>query len=308
MPTFSESIKQEICHKEYDDNCLKAIFSSFLANKLKLNLSADGCKWYIESNFSFIIHFITGIIKKFYPKLNFELSYSDINKLNKKRTYRLSIDENKLSPYIEQLDIYKYSLNKFNSDYLKRSYLVGAFLSGGSISDTSKSVYHLEIKSTNINYIRFIQSLLIGYNISPTILKRKYSLVLYIKRANEVSDFLKIIGANDNMNKLEDTIISRDLSNQIHRLNNLDVSNINKSINAGNQQIEMINKLQASELYLSQSLRFKQFCELRLANPTVSLSEIVNLFKKKHNFVISRTGMNHYVIKLKKLYERIKKY
>ena len=53
-------------------------------------------------------------------------------------------------------------LNFCKNEQLKSAYLVGAFLSGGSISDISKPFYHLEIRSTNPKYLRFIQQILIS--------------------------------------------------------------------------------------------------------------------------------------------------
>jgi DNA-binding protein WhiA len=130
----------------------------------------------------------------------------------------------------------------------KRAYVAGAFLSGGSISSIDKSVYHLEIRSNKIKYLRTIQTILTNFNVSITLLPRRYGYVLYVKRANDVSDFLKIIGANQAMQELEDKIILRDYYNSIHRLNNLDVANLKKTTTAANTQIQMINAIKTTGL------------------------------------------------------------
>ena len=56
------------------------------------------------------------------------------------------------------------------------------------------------------------------------------------------------------MSMLEDTIISRDFNNQVHRLNNLDFSNISKSTNANDKQIEMIKKILPTKYYKEEKL------------------------------------------------------
>jgi DNA-binding protein WhiA len=184
----------------------------------------------------------------------------------------------------------------------QRAYLVGAFLSGGSISSIEKSIYHLEIRSTKINYLRLIQKLLEQFNVSISLLKRRNIFVLYIKKATDVSDFLKIIGANHSMYELEDKIIARDYYANIQRLNNLDVANLHKSSHAGIQQIKMIKLIRDSNEFKNQSDKFKFYCSIRLQNPYASLSEMVKIFQDRYKIRITRTGINHYVMKIKELF------
>ena len=143
------------------------------------------------------------------------------------------------------------------------------------------------------------------FSISITLLKRRYTNVLYIKKANDISDFLKIVGATNSMQKLEDVIISRDFNNHIHRLNNLDISNMTKTVNSANEQVKMINAIKNSKEYNEQKNKFKFFCELRLTNPTSSLQELSELYFEKYNIKISRTGINHHIIKLKQIYRNL---
>ena len=131
--------------------------------------------------------------------------------------------------------------------------------------------------------------------------------MLYLKRSTEVSDFLKHINAIENMSLLEDTIISRDFNNQLHRLNNLDISNISKSTKACDTQIEMIKLIISSKIYKKQKDKFKNFCKLRLEYPTSSITELSDIYKKVYNAKITRSGINHFVIKLKKIYKEVNK-
>lgn len=307
MSTFSESIKQEICNQKYDNETIKKLLSSFLTNKMKISLSSSKIEYYVESNFSFVIRFITECLDKVIKTKRF-LSYSEINKFNKNRIYRLTIEQENFEGLINELKVLEdKELNFCKNEQLKSAYLVGAFLSGGSISDISKPFYHLEIRSTNPKYLRFIQQILISWNLSPTILKRKYNNVVYIKRSTEISDFLKHIGAIDSMSTLEDTIISRDFNNQVHRLNNLDFSNISKSTNASDKQIEMIKKILPTKYYKEEKDKFKNYCQLRLENPTASIAELTILFQQRFNTKITRSGINHYIIKLRRYYHKLNK-
>lgn len=305
MLTYSETVKEEVTHLEFNTDCKKAILSAFLSNVLQMSIVNNNVVWYIDSHFSSISRFITTTLNEIYH-LEHELSYSELNNFYKKRTYRLIIKDQRFEKILEELSVFDEThRNVVNSNETKRAFLVGAFLSGGSISDINKSIYHLEIRSNKITYLRFIQTLLSDFSISITLLKRRYTNVLYIKKANDISDFLKIIGATNSMQKLEDVIISRDFNNQIHRLNNLDISNMTKTVNSANEQVKMINAIKNSKEYNEQKNKFKFFCELRLTNPTSSLQELSELYFEKYNIKISRTGINHHIIKLKQIYRNL---
>jgi DNA-binding protein WhiA len=187
----------------------------------------------------------------------------------------------------------------------QRAYLVGAFLSGGSINSIDKSIYHLEIRSNKINYLRLIQRILEKFNISISLLKRRNNYVLYIKKATDVSDFLKIIGANNAMQDLEDKIIARDYYANIKRLNNLDMANLNKTSSAGLRQVKMIKAIRYSNDFKNQADKFRFFCTLRLQYPEASLSEMVKIFQTKYKITITRTGINHYAMKIKEIFDTV---
>ena len=307
MPTFSSAIKQEICNKKYNIESIKMILSAFLTNKMKISLSQSKIEYYIESNFSFIIRFITECIDKL-GKTNRHLSYSEISNFNKNRVYRLTINQKKFEKIINDLKILDNNDIKFcKSELQKSAYVIGAFLSGGSISDISKAFYHMEIRSTNSRFLHLIQEILISWQLSPILLKRKYNSLLYLKRSAEVSDFLKHINAIENMTLLEDKIISRDFNNQLHRLNNLDISNISKSAKACDTQIEMIKAIINSKTYKEQKDKFKNFCKLRLEYPTSSINELSNTYQKIYKKKITRSGINHFIIKLKSIYNKTNK-
>ena len=78
-----------------------------------------------------------------------------------------------------------------------------------------------------------------------------------------------------------------------------------KTVNSANEQVKMINAIKNSKEYNEQKNKFKFFCELRLTNPTSSLQELSELYFEKYNIKISRTGINHHIIKLKQIYRNL---
>jgi DNA-binding protein WhiA len=128
-----------------------------------------------------------------------EISFTSIQKINNRRIYRLMIRGNfqQITSDLQLND--SYPVGVLSTIENKRAYLVGAFLSGGSINSFETNNHHLEIRSTKINYLRLVQKLLNEFKISMSLLKRKNNYLLYIKKNIDISDFLKIVGANEAM-------------------------------------------------------------------------------------------------------------
>ncbi len=297
--TFSEKIKQELTQNKYSNQAQKAILYSFLVNSLTIKLNEKGVTWEVKSQFNFIVRFISNIFSELFD-VNKKIMYSNIKHLNNKRDYLLSINGN-FDQIVNDLGIYAKPIDVIKTDAQMKGVLVGAFLSGGSVSSVNNRRYHLELRSNNISYLLFIQTILNKFNISIALLQRRKSYILYIKKSYDISDFLKLIGANNCMLEFEDQKISRDLYTQIHRLNNLDISNIKKSSAAGNKQIQKINQIIDTDVFKKQSNKFKIFCQIRLKNPDASLNEISKIFLNDYNIKIQRTSVNHLVNKLMNL-------
>ncbi|MDR3329741.1 MAG: DNA-binding protein WhiA [Mycoplasmataceae bacterium] len=300
--TFSEKVKDELSHYEYEGNSMKALLSSFATNNLIISFTNQGEVWELRTQLLSTVKLLNHFFEHLYDTKR-NISFTEINKLNNRRTYRLIIHGN-FKQITSDLQLNSTVLNNVLKTIIdQRAYLAGAFLSGGSINSIDKSIYHLEIRSNKIKYLRLIQKILNKFNISISLLKRKNNFVLYIKKATDVSDFLKIIGANNAMQELEDKIIARDYFTNIQRINNLDMANLHKTSSAGLIQIKMIKAIRLSNEFKNQPDKFKFYCTLRLQYPEASLSEMVKIFQNKYKINITRTGINHYVLKIKDIYK-----
>ena len=97
-----------------------------------------------------------------------------------------------------------------SDDDLIRAYLRGLFLVTGSINDPKTSRYHLEFLVDNIDYAEFISKLLNENDLNSKIIKREKKYMIYIKEAEKISDFLRIIKAYNGEMYYEDIRIYRD--------------------------------------------------------------------------------------------------
>ena len=115
---------------------------------------------------------------------------------------------------------------------------------------------------------------------------------------------LKIFNANNNMFLLEEHRIENDFVNTCQRLNNLDVSNLSKTINANNEINHIITEIKKTREYYSLSDNLKKYCEIKLQNPTLTMNELVEVLNKSFSKPITKSWINHINIKLRKIYKK----
>lgn len=243
----------------------------------------------------------------------------EIFNINSKITVRRGYNFNK--NYIYILEITKnintikqeLSLNKeipekyiYDEDELKRAYLRGVFLGSGSINDPKTSRYHLEILVENEEYASFISNLLNDFRLNSKVLKRDNKYMIYMKEAEKISDFLRIIKAINAVFYYEDIRIYRDHKNMTNRLNNCEQANVDKIIETANNQlkdIEIIEKYDAIELLDEKT---KETINYRKKYPEVSLTELSEIISLETGKEITKSGIYHRMNKVKALATKIK--
>ncbi len=186
-------------------------------------------------------------------------------------------------------------------DNLLRSYIRGLFLSCGSINDPKKSRYHLEFLVQNEEYATFIKSILNNYNLNSKILKRDSKYMIYIKEAEKIGDFLRIINSHQAVLYYEDIRIYRDHKNMTNRLNNCEQANVDKIIETALKQVNYINKLKEKNLYDLLSEKDKIAAEYRLKYPETSLQELSEIISIETNNPITKSGLHHRFNRIKEL-------
>ena len=64
--------------------------------------------------------------------------------------------------------------------------------------------------------------------------------MIYIKEAEKISDFIRILGAHNAVLYYEDVRVYRDKKNQTNRLNNCEQANIDRIVATATEQLEQI--------------------------------------------------------------------
>ena len=232
-------------------------------------------------------------------------------KLGKGLTYILNINT-MVKDVLEDLSII--DNNKYLSipkEYLisdeeqLRAYLRGVFLVSGSVNDPKTSRYHLEFILDTKEYAYFINELLNSYDLNSKVIKREKNYTVYIKEAEKISDFLRVIKAFSAVMYFEDIRIYRDHKNMTNRLNNCEQANMDKIFMTANKQIKDIEKLYELDMVDLLDEKLKTVIEYRMKYKESSLKELAEIMSLETGMEITKSGLNHRFRKIKEILDNI---
>jgi DNA-binding protein WhiA len=181
----------------------------------------------------------------------------------------------------------------------KASFLRGAYLAGGSVTDPEKG-YHLELATTHQSVAAesfLLLSEALGFD--PKKAKRGGGQVLYFKQSDQISDCLTFLGAPVAAMGIMEAKLEKELNNKINRRCNCDDANISKVVEAAQEQLAAIRTLRLRGVVEQLPNKLQQAIIAREKNPEASLSELAAMMEPP----ISKPAMNH---RLKKLLELAK--
>lgn len=295
--SFAQAVKEEIAHKTYKNDRLLAMISSFTHNNGSLVIKDKKESIVLKIENPKIAKFIYGSFKQlFNEKPN--IAYLKNKKLNKNTNYVITISDHTL---IEKLHIHLLD-NKIDSYFKSNNeriagYLTGSFLASGSVNSPRTSNYHLENSFNNEDYaIAFIKLLerYEGGNFTPKIIKRRDKFIVYLKRVDQIQDFLVLIGANEGALYLVDATADRDIVSNANRLKNLDTANYAKTIKASQKDINILKRLiKKNGLMNLGSEKAVMLASLRIKYPEDSLENLAEKMSKELGVNVSKSNINH---------------
>lgn len=306
--SYTTRIKNEIITIEESKSELIALLSAFIRNNgyledgaLFLTTENDNTKNKIINSFKRLYEVDALVEVK--NNLNFSKKDLYLIKLNKNVDFILKdigfIDSN--NNYLETPPEY---ITGANEEI--RAYLRGVFLSQGSINDPKTSRYHMELLIPKPGEAVFVQKLINIFDLNAKILNRDKGYMIYIKEAEKISDFIKIIGANNAVLYFENIRIYHEAKNHTNRLNNCEQANTDKIIGAAAMQlnnIEILEKNLAIELLDDKT---KEALEYRKKYPETSLKELSEIISIETGNKITKSGLNHRFRKINELANRLK--
>lgn len=306
--SYTTKIKNEISTIEGTKSELIAQLSAFVRN----NGYIENNKLYLTTENSIIKDKVIEIFKNIYEiKINLEIK----NNLNfsKKDLFLMEIEENldfilKDLGYLDEngkyLEIPPNYIVGANEEI--RSYLRGIFLCQGSINDPKTSRYHMELLINEPREAVFAQKLLNIFDLNAKILNRDKGYMIYIKEAEKISDFMKIIGAVKAVLYFENIRIYHDQKNHTNRLNNCEQANTDKIVEAATIQLKNIEILEENLAIELLDDKTKEALEYRKKYPEASLKELSEIISIETNNKITKSGLNHRFRKINDLASKLK--
>ena len=297
--SFTSKIKSEITKQKF--NKLEQI--SLLSGIIRNEVIEDTIRIQNENEeVANMIFNLIGQIYKIVPKITVRKGYN----YNKNFIYIIELKQ-KINEIKKDLSIETNIPNDYiiDDDNLTRSYIKGVFLAKGSINDPQTSRYHLEIVVDNEEYANFINNIINKYNLNSKILKRETKYMIYIKEAEKIGDFLRLIGTTKALLYYEDIRIYRDHINMTNRLNNCEQANVDRIIQTAESQIKDIELIKKYGIELL-SEKEQIVAEYRLKYKDASLQELSEIISLETDQKITKPGLHHRFDKIKKLAQKIR--
>ena len=194
-----------------------------------------------------------------------------------------------------------YTVNKVPENLLQneeciRSFIRGAFIGGGSISDPGKN-YHMEFVTNNEDFAKSLKDLINKLGFNCKVVSRKNNFVVYLKESEQISDLLSIIGAHNALLSLQNTKIVKAMRNNVNRIVNCETANLSKTVNASVRQIENIKLIQDTIGISSLPENLQEIARIRLECEDMTLKELGEMLEHP----IGKSGVNHRLRKIEEI-------
>lgn len=335
MDSFSKTSKIEIINQQLDYiSCgVPFLFGIFLSSGSydeykNVEITTD-----IEILGDFILKTVKNILKNYKKiqekqkdlfldiiekdRLNEVIVVKNTFKINDKSFYKIILKESILPEIfslfgieenlsvLENLNLATKSIDSLKA-FIKGVY-IGSATSSIKISqkpnEKTSSGYHLEFASKNLSLLRELSHLLAQFNIFAKLISRKSGYVLYIKDAENVSDLLALVGANNSVLTLKNEIVKREFRNKINRQTNCLSGNISKTVEASIKQLQAIEKIDKIVGLNTLPPDLEEVALMRLANPEEPLANLLQL----SNLSLTKSGLNHRLRKIISIADKLNK-
>ena len=161
-------------------------------------------------------------------------------------------------------------------DCCRASFIRGAFLAGGSVTDPEKR-YHLELATSHRSVSREAYSILLDMGFSPKETERAGNSLLYFKQADAIADFFTTIGASGTAMDIMTAKVEKEMRNTVTRQINCDSHNADKTVAAAQEQMNAIRRIAKDYGLDALPEPLKDAALLRIANPEASLADLATL-------------------------------
>ena len=178
----------------------------------------------------------------------------------------------------------------------RAAFLRGAFLAGGSVTEPAKG-YPLELAPSHAQASRELLALLTDMGRQPRHALRNSSQVIYFKNSEQIEELLTLMGAPVSAMELMNAKAEKELRNGVNRRVNCEAANLDKAVDAAQEQLEAIRRLYELDRVEGLNAALKETIVLRETYPELTLSQLAEEFEPP----ITKSCLNHRMRKLMEL-------
>ena len=183
----------------------------------------------------------------------------------------------------------------------RRTFVRGAFLASGSMSDPHKS-YHFEIVCATPQQAEQLRTVISDFGMDAKVVERKKHHVVYLKEGAQIVDMLNIMEAHVALMNLENVRILKEMRNSVNRQVNCETANINKTVSAAVKQLEDITYLRDQIGFENIPKGLVEAALARLEHPEATLKEL----GESLNPPVGKSGINHRLRKLSEMADKVR--
>lgn len=303
--SYALECKEELTHVVIEtEKESKILLNAIIHNGFTLSLSSKmSFKLNFETPSNPITRFIIKLLLQVFPNINYNLYQRQVMRFNKPVLFSIFIEDGDriIKEFKILEDDAEIKRGIIDNETLKKAYLRGCFIVGGSVNDPKTSNYHLEFQTSIDREAIFIQTLINSFGFNARISKRKDKYVIYLKDKDSICDILRIIGVNVQVFKMEEDIIKRKVIADAKRKVNFDIANQSKTNEANKNIFKYIKYLEKYYPLEKLDPKLVMVMEVRKNNMEASLTELCDILKNEYNENISKSGLNHRFRKIKEI-------
>lgn len=298
--TFTHTVKDEICENDFTNLQYLSVLSAFIMINASFVDDEEGRKILLSTENAKIAKLIFKALKQtFFVTPIF--TYSKKMKLDKCVVYHITIKEkiDEIMTYLELMDEEGYETYPYNIiaevDEL-RGFIAGLFLASGSVNSPMSDNYHLQITVNTEETAKFVVKLLNRFRNEKSMdfkyVKSRNKYIVYLKKADQIANFLAVVYANGAMMDFENERIQKDFINSDNRYQICLNANYQKTIAKANEQIKDIEMIEKyfSMCYLSE--KEQVIAKVRKEYVEAPLSELSLILSKEYGITISKSGLS----------------
>ena len=302
--SFTVAVKEEILGQHH---LSQHELSAIIKMSGSIGLSTSGLTLSVVTENAQLARHLYESFLHFY-EIKSEIRHHQRSNLRKNRVYTVYTDERvqELLADLRLADSFFGLETGIDPDILAdeeagRAYLCGTFLANGSIRDPESGKYQLEISSVYLDHAQGIASLLQQFLLDAKVLERKKGAVTYLQRAEDIMDFLIVIGAMKARDDFERVKILRETRNDLNRANNAETANIARTVSASMKTINNISKIKDIMGLENLPVDLQEVAQLRIQHPDYSIQQLADSLSNP----LTKSGVNHRLRKINKIADEL---